>query len=136
MKQFLVFCGTPVVLEVEMPTDEMSKRRIGFYERLGFELDNQVYHQPPYAQRNHIWVTAEGIETREQAAQLEKLGCNFLQGYLISRPLPAQECVSFIRQWEDTDILGQPGQEDDDCRNHMKQLKEENEEFCNCLNII
>ena len=48
MKQFLVFCGTPVVLEVEMPTDEMSKRRIGFYERLGFELDNQVYHQPPY----------------------------------------------------------------------------------------
>lgn len=60
-----------------------------------------------FAQRNHIWVTAEGIETREQAAQLEKLGCNFLQGYLISRPLPAQECVSFIRQWEDTDILGQ-----------------------------
>ena len=48
MKQFLVFCGTPVVLEVEMPTDEMSKRRIGFYERLGFKLDNQVYHQPPY----------------------------------------------------------------------------------------
>ena len=48
MKQFLIFCGTPVVLEVEMPTDEMSKRRIGFYERLGFELDNQVYHQPPY----------------------------------------------------------------------------------------
>ncbi|MCS2918128.1 hypothetical protein NXW71_08215 [Parabacteroides merdae] len=31
-----------------MPTDEMSKRRIGFYERLGFKLDNQVYHQPPY----------------------------------------------------------------------------------------
>ena len=48
MKQFLVFCGTPVVLEVEMPTDEMSKRRIGFYERLSFKLDNQVYHQPPY----------------------------------------------------------------------------------------
>ena len=48
MKQFLVFCGTSVVLEVEMPTDEMSKRRISFYERLGFKLDNQVYHQPPY----------------------------------------------------------------------------------------
>ena len=48
MKQFLAFCGTPVVLEVEMPADEMSKRRIGFYERLGFKLDNHVYHQPPY----------------------------------------------------------------------------------------
>ena len=45
MKQFLAFCGTPVVLEVEMPADEMSKRRIGFYERLGFKLDNHVYHQ-------------------------------------------------------------------------------------------
>ena len=60
-----------------------------------------------FAQRNHIWVTAEGIETREQAAQLEKLGCNFLQGYLISRPLPAQECVEFVADWEKKDILAQ-----------------------------
>lgn len=48
MKQFLAYCGTPVVLEVEMPADEMSKRRIGFYERLGFVLDDHVYYQPPY----------------------------------------------------------------------------------------
>ena len=48
MKQFLAFCGTPVVLEVEMPVDEMSKRRIGLYERLGFVLDDHVYRQPPY----------------------------------------------------------------------------------------
>ena len=31
-----------------MPTEEMSKRRIGFYERLGFVLDHHVYFQPPY----------------------------------------------------------------------------------------
>ena len=31
-----------------MPTEEMSKRRIGFYERLGFVLDYHVYFQPPY----------------------------------------------------------------------------------------
>lgn len=54
MKQFLAFCGTPVVLEVEMPTDEMSKRRIGFYERLGFKLDNHVYQQPPYREGGEI----------------------------------------------------------------------------------
>ena len=36
------------LLEVEMPTEEMSKRRIGFYERLGFVLDHHVYFQPPY----------------------------------------------------------------------------------------
>lgn len=48
MKLFLELCDGPVVLEVEMPADEMSKRRIGFYERLGYMLDNHVYFQPPY----------------------------------------------------------------------------------------
>lgn len=37
-----------VVLEVEMPSDELSRRRIGFYERLGFVLDTHPYFQPPY----------------------------------------------------------------------------------------
>ena len=60
-----------------------------------------------FARRNHIWVTAEGIETMEQALQLEELGCNFLQGYLISRPLPAEECLAFVTEWEDADILVQ-----------------------------
>ena len=38
----------PIVLEVERPNDEMSKRRIGFYERLGFQLHTHDYSQPPY----------------------------------------------------------------------------------------
>ena len=46
--KFLALHEDPVVLEVEMPTEEMSKRRIGFYERLGFVLDHHVYFQPPY----------------------------------------------------------------------------------------
>lgn len=37
-----------VVLEVELPEDEMSKRRIGFYERNGFRLCTKDYLQPPY----------------------------------------------------------------------------------------
>lgn len=48
MRQFLTNCDAPVVLEVEIPADEMSKRRIGFYERLGYVLDNHIYYQPPY----------------------------------------------------------------------------------------
>lgn len=48
LRLFLAFVATPVVLEVEMPVDEMSKRRIGFYERQGFVLDTHVYVQPPY----------------------------------------------------------------------------------------
>lgn len=48
MQQFLLASSLPVVLEVELPEDEMSRRRIGFYERLGFKLDNHPYRQPPY----------------------------------------------------------------------------------------
>lgn len=48
LKQFLAACQAPIVLEVETPTDELSQRRIGFYERQGFLLDTHPYHQPPY----------------------------------------------------------------------------------------
>ena len=33
-------------------------------------------------------VTAEGVERREEAAALARLGCREFQGYLFSRPLP------------------------------------------------
>lgn len=36
-------------------------------------------------------VVAEGVETQPQRHELEKLGCDVIQGYLISRPLPAGE---------------------------------------------
>lgn len=48
LNQFLTACQAPIVLEVEIPTDELSKRRIGFYERQGFVLDTHQYYQPPY----------------------------------------------------------------------------------------
>lgn len=39
---------SPIVLEVEEPNDEMSARRIHFYERLEFTLHRKPYMQPPY----------------------------------------------------------------------------------------
>lgn len=38
----------PIVLEVEIPVDEMSHRRIRFYERCGLHLWECDYRQPPY----------------------------------------------------------------------------------------
>jgi ribosomal protein S18 acetylase RimI-like enzyme len=39
----------PIILEVELPTTILSERRIGFYQRLGFKLwDNIQYQQPAY----------------------------------------------------------------------------------------
>lgn len=39
---------------------------------------------------------AEGIETEQQAAMLQELGCEFGQGFYYGRPLPAKE---FEKQW-------------------------------------
>lgn len=38
----------PIVLEVEMPEEEMAQRRINFYKRQGFALWEKPYLQPPY----------------------------------------------------------------------------------------
>ncbi|SOD82024.1 GNAT family N-acetyltransferase [Spirosoma fluviale] len=40
------------LLEVELPTDELSRRRIQFYERQGFSVNPFPYAQPPYQRGN------------------------------------------------------------------------------------
>jgi len=39
-------------------------------------------------------VVAEGVETEEQAAFLRLLRCEYAQGYLFARPMPAEELAA------------------------------------------
>jgi len=43
---------------------------------------------------------AEGVETQEQADLLEQFHCHIFQGYLFSRPIPAQDFVTFLKDAE------------------------------------
>lgn len=43
-------------------------------------------------------LTAEGVETREQASLLADMGCHNAQGYLYSRPLPAADIEELLQQ--------------------------------------
>lgn len=45
-----------------------------------------------------IDVIAEGVETEQQAYILHVLGCNNIQGYYISKPLPEKELLQLIKQ--------------------------------------
>lgn len=40
--------GLPIFLEIDPPEDEISRRRQGFYQRMGFLLCDYDYHQAPY----------------------------------------------------------------------------------------
>src|SRR5207244_5640601 len=42
-----------------------------------------------FAKSLGLTVTGEGIETIEQSAQLRAMGCDWGQGYLYARPVPA-----------------------------------------------
>jgi EAL domain-containing protein (putative c-di-GMP-specific phosphodiesterase class I) len=43
-------------------------------------------------------VIAEGIETPQQLALVHRMGCSEVQGFLVGRPMPADEVPGFLRQ--------------------------------------
>ncbi len=46
----------------------------------------------------NLSVVAEGVETREQLERLREIGCDYVQGYYFSKPVPCAEFERLIRQ--------------------------------------
>ncbi len=55
-----------------------------------------------------MWVVAEGAETREQVDFLAANGCDKVQGYFFSRPLPFESFVGFCRGFDYSAALESP----------------------------
>lgn len=51
MEAFIGQTTLPIILEVETPENELAKRRIAFYERVGFKAWNIPYTQPAYEEK-------------------------------------------------------------------------------------
>lgn len=52
------------------------------------------------AESLNLKVVAEGVETPEQIAFLRERGCQYLQGYYFSKPVPDSDFVNFLRDWK------------------------------------
>ena len=58
-------------------------------------------------------VVAEGVETEKQLAQLKEIKCEFGQGYLFSKPIPAEAATELLRNEQQV------------CDPHFGELKQE-----------
>ncbi|MEL6318828.1 MAG: EAL domain-containing protein [Pseudomonadota bacterium] len=78
----------PVGLQVRQPEDrgvpgaETNRRLISAMIEIGGVLD--------------VETIAEGVETEAHAQLLRGLGCDYLQGYAIARPLPFDELLAWL----------------------------------------
>ncbi|MBR3000723.1 MAG: EAL domain-containing protein [Oscillospiraceae bacterium] len=71
-------------------------------------------------------VIAEGVETGDQMQALKILGCDIVQGYFFSKPVPANEFEAFILQRKEADYAAKqekPGKEESRVDEKLRQTK-------------
>ena len=79
------------------PFSDMKMDR-GLVARLPFDQEGREIASmlASLAAREGVSLTGEGIETQAQWDALEAIGCDFAQGFLIARPMPADEVAGWI----------------------------------------
>ena len=73
-----------------------------FVKGLPHDRDNHAIVGAILSMAKHLGfsVTAEGVETLEQAQALRDMDCDTLQGYYFSRPVPAEDIPALLtREW-------------------------------------
>jgi diguanylate cyclase (GGDEF)-like protein len=83
---------------LSFPVDVIKIDR-SFVEKLGGDQPSEVVVRAilDIARRLDMRVIAEGIETTQQVAVLRQFGCLMGQGYLFSRPVPADDVTRLLR---------------------------------------
>lgn len=75
-----------------MPFDVLKLDRLFFYDKTGSDKGRNIIASVILmANRLGLDVIAEGVETQEQADFLLAIGCNYVQGYYFSKPIPVKD---------------------------------------------
>lgn len=90
-----------------LPVDEVKIDRSFVMSMLRDANDAVIVHSIiDLAHNMNCTVVAEGVENRKVLDVLANLGCDEVQGYYYSRPLPANELASWIASSPATDVSG------------------------------
>lgn len=79
---------------------DVMKLDMGFVRKLGVDKKNNniLLSLVELAHRLNMKVVAEGVETKEQAEFLQGYGCDYLQGFYFSRPMPEAQFEQLLEQ--------------------------------------
>jgi EAL domain-containing protein (putative c-di-GMP-specific phosphodiesterase class I) len=82
----------------ELPIDELKIDRY-FVEGIGRQGPRETILTAAIAMGHGLGLTvvAEGVETQEQLHYLRAHGCDYIQGFLLSRPVSAEEALAGFR---------------------------------------
>ncbi|MBR1692499.1 MAG: EAL domain-containing protein [Lachnospiraceae bacterium] len=50
-------------------------------------------------QKMNYRIVVEGVESQEQKSVLERLGCDYFQGYYFSKPIPPEPFLNYVREF-------------------------------------
>ena len=53
------------------------------------------------SKRLKMKVVAEGVESNQQTTMLQQMGCDYVQGYYYSKPIPLAELIELLQYWEE-----------------------------------
>ena len=86
---------------VKFPFDYLKIDR-SFIQQIGTLTDKQAVVDAiiQMAHRLNMEVIAEGVESEQQLNQLRKMGCDCIQGFYYSKPIPMKELIEFLQLWE------------------------------------
>ena len=82
-------------LPVDVLKLDMSFVRSAFGETRDVRIIELIIDIADYL---NVPVVAEGVETEEQYLTLKEMGCDYMQGYYFSKPLPREEFERFIEE--------------------------------------
>jgi len=92
-----------------LPVHELKVDRSFVAHMTSNTSDAVIVHTTVDLGRNlGLRVVAEGVEDPQTLQELDALGCDAIQGYYISRPLPADDLIHWLEQHQVATPTSQP----------------------------